>query len=331
LRRLAAALCLIATAAPAHADPTFVDKLRAAIRAHSTPAIVVQPPVLVPPVPVKRAWKLAKVATLDLGAPLAALTAGDADGDGKAELYAVTPRELLAIGILDGKPRILAPAPFGCDAARLAPRDCLASVLVDGGSVIAAASPWASARRASWKSGAFNVVPADAGFPQCPGEVAPLAPGRNYFGDAATGHYGARCTNAFVDPQGRPLRVRGVLSLANKLAVTVETCAAGGTACAAPVSYEHAAVGTAFEIADLDRDGTLELLGAGAGAPGDPDALKIVTLGAGDKVAPKLRKAFAAGGVAGIAVGDVDGDGVPDAIVAVRVVGAPRVDLWRVE
>ena len=43
------------------------------------------------------------------------------------------------------------------------------------------------------------------------------------------------------------------------------------------------------------------------------------------------RKVFAAGGIAGIAVGDVDGDGAPETFVAVRVVGAPRVDLWSLE
>ena len=38
-----------------------------------------------------------------------------------------------------------------------------------------------------------------------------------------------------------------------------------------------------------------------------------------------------AGGVAGLAVVDIDGDGVEDVVSAVRLVGSPRVDLWRLE
>ena len=62
-----------------------------------------------------------------------------------------------------------------------------------------------------------------------------------------------------------------------------------------------------------------------------PDVLKIVTLGDDDRKKAKLRKAFSAGGVAGIAVTDLDGNGVQEVLAAVRIVGATRVDVWRVE
>jgi hypothetical protein len=90
--------------------------------------------------------------------------------------------------------------------------------------------------------------------------------------------------------------------------------------------YAFAKVGTAFELADLDRDGKPELVYASASAPGEPDEVRAVTLGEDDKKT-KWKKAFTAGGVAGIAVGDFDG--APAVIAAVRLVGSTRVDFWR--
>jgi hypothetical protein len=66
---------------------------------------------------------------------------------------------------------------------------------------------------------------------------------------------------------------------------------------------------------------------SGAGAPGDPDAVKVIALGTDDKKG-LFRYRFN-GGVAGIAVIDSDGDGAMEVIAAVRLVGATRVDLWR--
>jgi hypothetical protein len=334
IRPLASVVCLAAlgVAVPAAAsdvpEPTFIAKLRAAIHARIDAAIAASPPPVVPPRPVKLGWKLTKIGTLDLGAPLAALAAGDADGDGKAELYAVTRDELIAIAIVDGKPKVTGRIGFAHGPAPAPPRDVVASVVVDGATVRAAASPWLHGVNASWQGGVLVGAQAEPGFPQCPGETLRLTPGRNYFGDT----YGVRCASGFVDAEGHPLRARATLSVANKLEITVERCVTfAGLGCKPQDTYEHGGIGTAFAVADLDRDGTLELVAAGAGAPGDPDALRVVALGATDKARPKLRKAFTAGGISGIAVGDVDGNGVADAIAAVRVIGAPRVDLWRLE
>jgi hypothetical protein len=94
--------------------------------------------------------------------------------------------------------------------------------------------------------------------------------------------------------------------------------------------HEYSGIGTAFAVADVDRDGTPELVSSAAGPPGDPDTLRVLSLG-DDEKKPRLKKAFTAGGIVGIAVGDFDGNGAPEAVIAVRIVGATRVDLWRLE
>lgn len=339
MNRLAACLVCVATALPATADAadpvaelptTFLGRLLADIHARVDAHVIARPPKLVPPKPVKLGWNLTKLASLDLGAPLVTLTAADLDGDGKGELYAVTPREVIAIAVDRTKVRELGRVAFAGDANPTPPRDVVATAVADGNVLVATVSGFKQGLRVSWQSGALTAAPADAGFVQCAGEILQLAPGRNYFGDAATGTYATRCTRNLVDSDGYPLRARAVLSLANKLDIAVERCAATNLGCQPTARHEYANAGIAFEVADVDRDGKPELLYAGAGPPGDADALKIVTLGDDEKKA-KLRKAFTAGGVAGIAVTDLDGNGTPDAVAAVRLVGVPRVDLWRLE
>jgi hypothetical protein len=203
-----------------------------------------------------------------------------------------------------------------------APRDVVGTAIVDGQAVIAAVSSWARELRVSWHAKSLRADVGELAFAVCPGDRAQLVPGRNFF---AGNVFGVRCRE-LVDVGGYPQRARAELSTAGKLSILLQNCDSGG--CRDAGRYDYPRVGVAFELADVDRDGTPEVIFAGAGAPGDPDELRVVTLGDDEKHA-KLKKTFPAGGVAGIAVGDVDGDGALDVIVAVRLVGATRVDLWR--
>ena len=56
-------------------------------------------------------------------------------------------------------------------------------------------------------------------------------------------------------------------------------------------------------------------------APGDPDGVKVISVG-GDEKKPLFKKNFN-GGVVGIAVVE------STIVIAVRLAGASRVDLWR--
>lgn len=312
---LLAVIALVVAPGAARADDYFT-RLTAAVHGGLDQLLAARPPQLVPPVPIKVTWKAARLGSLDLGAPLVAMTAGDVDGDGKSELYAVTARDVVAIEVAGGRAKELARVPFTGEPAAQRPRDAVGTaIIVDGGTgaareVVAASSAWANELRVTWNHKTLVARPGDPGFLVCPGERLALVPGRDHFGDVAAPVYGVRCAQ-LVDPQGRPLRVRAQLT-GTRLDVT-----------AGERAYAYKDYGAAFELADVDHDGRPEVIVTGAGAPGDRDAVKVIALGGDDKKGV-FRKAFA-GGVAAIAV--VDGS----VVVAVRLPGARRVDLWRLD
>jgi hypothetical protein len=294
-------------------------------------------PRLVPPVPVAVAWRPQKLTPpLDLGAPVVALTAADLDGDGKAELYAVTAREVIAIGYSDRRVKELGRVAFVGERMVPESRDVVGSAIASGKVILASSSSFAHALRVSWRGKTLVADAGEPGFELCAGEHVQLATGRNYFGDAQNATYGVRCRDDLVEADGHPLHVRAQLSVAGKLDVNVDRCAptapgAPSSHCVHTASYTFTHVGVGFDIADLDRDGRPEVVFAGASAPGDPDDqehLRVVTLGDEEKKT-KLKKTFIAEGIAGIVVADLDGDGKPEVIAALRLVGSGRTDIWR--
>ena len=309
------AVLAVLVASSARADDGFLHDLAHAARTKVDAAAAAHAPAIVPPKRIDVHYAAKRIGSIDLGAPVLALVAADLDGDHKAELYAVTAREVIAIGVA---PRVheLGRGAFSGEPAVPRPRDDVGAAIVEGGAVIASSSRWTRTLRITWQAGALHFDASDPAFALCPGEHAQLAPGRNYFGTGATAYFGVRCAE-LVDGKGAPLHARAELSTANKLAVA-----------AGELHGEYPNVGVAFDVADLDRDGTPEVIFAAAGAPGDPDIVRIVALGEGIKH-EKLKKTFPAGGVAAIAVGDLDGDGALDVIAAVRLYGAPKVELWR--
>jgi hypothetical protein len=331
---MAAALGVAFGLAPArvHADDAYLAHLAQTVRARLTEIAIAKAPKLVPPVPVAVRWKVAKVGTIELGAPLVALVAGELDGDPRAgELYAVTSNEVIAIGFRQGRLVVRGRVAFTGERAVPAVRDPVGTAVIEGGELVAATSAWAGELRVAWTgTGASKTLvarPGGPGFLVCPGERAQLVPGRNYF---ATGAYAVRCRNDLVDRKGYPLRVRADLSTANKLAVVVQRCGVGGVACEETARVEYSKIGVAFEIADVDRDGTPELIVSGASAPGERDSVKVIALGGDERKA--LFAAPFAGGVAGIAAVDGDDpDDVAEVVVAVRFPSSTRVDFWRLD
>jgi hypothetical protein len=343
LKRVAAALAVVAAgaslarsgfaespAAPARSDH-FLHDLVAELRA-KLDDIAARTPKLVPPVPVVVTWKPQRVASIDLGAPLLALVGGE-----RGVLWAVTSKDVIAFATA---PRVaeIARAPFAGEPATLHSRDPVGAAIVDGSSssvIIASASPWPVGMRVKLDNGRLVTSPADAQFTLCGGKVkAQLIAGRNYFDDPDGGYLEMACADV-VDATGASERVTGKLHVTarDKLAVTLARCAgagAGAGTCSDVSTVQYADVGTAIAIADVDRDGTPELAFASAAAPGDADAVTVVSLGDDSKHA-KLHKAFIAGGIAAIAVIDGDPARARELYVAVRLAGSTRVDLWRLD
>jgi len=336
----------LAWSAPAHADEGYLARLARAVRTRLADAADAHVVKLVPPVPIALRWKLQKLGSLDLGAPLVALAAADLDGDGKAELYCVTSREVIAVGFA-GKPRELGRVAFTGEPAVPASRDVVGTAVVDGiappsggadgrghasavggTAVIAGVSAWAKDLRVEWRGKTLTAKHGPGGFLVC-GDRLQLAPGRNHFRDGAAALFGARCRTDLTDAAGAPLRVRGELSTAGVLEVDVATCAASGEDCKSTARYQVKDVGVAFDIADVDRDGTPDVVVSSASAPGDADAVRVIELG-NTSGKSTFKKTFN-GGVAGVAVADGDGDGVAEVIAVVRLAGATRVDLWRLD
>ncbi|MDB4953183.1 MAG: repeat protein [Myxococcales bacterium] len=332
MKRFAAAIALVAIGAPARAedaaespkgDDGLLHQLASDVRAQLDAAGRAHAPK--PPVPIAVKWKPLRIDTLDLGAPVAALVAGDLDHDGKSELYAVTAREVIALVLAGGRAKELGRVTFDGEPAVPASRDLVGAAVIDGDAVLASVSTYAHGTRASWQGKTLVGARGEAGFALCAGEHEALAAGRNYFGDAKTGFYGVRCRRDLIDPAGRPLHVRAVLELTGKLDVAVESCAAEPCVTS---HFEYPNVGFAFEIADVDHDGKPELIYSAANAPGDTDVVKVVTIG-GDEKRPLFKRKFDGEGIAGIAVIAVDGG--EEILVVSRQFGSSRLNLWRLD
>lgn len=306
----------------------YVAKLASQVRVRLGELAAARAPKLVPPVPIAVKWKAQKLASVELGAPLVALVAGDLDGDKKSELYAVTARHVIAFAARGSRLVELARVPFTGDRQVPAPRDAVGTAVIEGRELIAAVSGYASELRVSWqvqqKKPVLVAQLGGPGFLVCSGERAQLVPGKNHFTSNA---YAVRCAANLVDRTGLPLRVRAELGMTGRLAVALESCAVRGGPCKMIGGHDFSNIGVAFELADVDRDGTPDLIASSAAAPGDPDAVKVQSFG-GDPKKPLYKKKFN-GGVAGIATMDADADGAVEVIAAVRLAGATVIDLWR--
>lgn len=261
------------------------------------------------------------------------------------------------------KIRELARLAFPGAPAAIRPRDPVATVAVDAaaGELMAGSSSYARSVRARWQRGALVVLEELDGLPLCAHQRGQLVAGRNYFLELATSSsssassttsggdarepalgaqwrkdpaagkdkgesfYGQRCRDELPLADGGRARAVARLPVDGPLKVMVQPRCDGGAGCP-PRHFELPGVGVAFDVGDVDRDGRIDVAYAGAGAPGDPDAVRVVPVT--DPRRTLFRRAFT-GGVAAVALVDLDGDGAAEVIAAVRLPGSPRVDLWR--
>ncbi len=291
---------------------TFVvgSKLDADLRAYlAAPAAVV--PAVAPVAPARpRKLAFRAVGSIDL----LDLAAADLDGDGKAELVALTPDDVAVLTLGPDGARMTARAPLEGPPPVPRPRTPVGALVVadlDGRrAIVVHSSAHAAGGIFTFAGGTLSRAGDEKAFPVCgdAGKVTTvdLVPGLALFGKERS--VATRCGAGLV----AVLDTQGVLHLWKPDAKT-------------PYAQVPAS-GTAFAIADLDGDGKPELVTAAFRAPGGADAFTIYSLAEG---APRVfRKGpTTPAGIVAVTTGDLDGDGAPDVVGASRGAGT-QVDLW---
>lgn len=195
-----------------------------------------------------------------------------------------------------------------------------------GEGVLRAEAPQAGATGATGAAGATGSTSAPSATQLAAAEWRKGGKDGGKDGGKEQGFYGQRCREDAVLSDGARARAVARLPVEGGLRVTVLARGEAGRAALPAMNYEVSGVGVAFDVGDVDRDGRIDVAYAGAGAPGDPDAVRVVPVS--DPRRTLFRRAFT-GGVAAVALVDLDGDGAHEVIAAVRLPGSPRVDLWR--
>lgn len=187
--------------APAHAQPQTpgpesraqtLQRLLGALTTHLTQATRALVGTQTPPQPVAVRWQARRISSVDLGAPLLALESADLDGDRRAEIIALTTRELV---IVERESRrkltVRARASLPPELPALTPRAPVGTMTVadsDGDGRLEVSARSSSRARGGvyqYRAGALVEVARIAGFPLCGDAFAELEPGRNYFAKAA--------------------------------------------------------------------------------------------------------------------------------------------------
>lgn len=287
-----------------------------------------------PPQPVAVTWKKRRLGRVDLGAPLLDLVSRDLDGDSKDELIAVTTthiavlrktghrkvEEVARVALPDKPAPIRSRAPVGTvEVAR-------------DGRILARASDQAEGVIARFDGKQLTIEGSLARWPLCEDGSAELVPGRSQFDDGTVtwevddshrsidqDFLSASCGHELVDPAGNAIEMFGFVDIDDKLVVRCHSDR--GTCAQSEVVYDR--VGYAFEIADIDNDGSPEVITT-SNKPYAGTSDNVYVRGA-DKT---LYSRGFGGGVVAVTAGDVDADGVREVIAVVRLPGATQVNLW---
>ncbi len=259
-----------------------------------------------------------------------ALAVGDPAGDGGAPaILTVTSAEAI---LLSARGTRLAAIPLDASARRPIRDPAAAAAIGDfgGGRIALQLAGEPQGRIISFAAGRLEPVAAIAAAPLLASEAGRLfgafVPGKGVLTDILT---------PFVDPDARPRSQREWIAVAaapRDGPIAFAALGPGGrlelfgkelSPAGAPVE----GVGAGFALADLDGDGTAEVV-ASASVPGATERVRVIAPRAAVPVA--FESSRVPGAILAGAAGDLTGDGVDDAVLGSVVAGedgAPATDL----
>jgi hypothetical protein len=249
-----------------------------------------------------------------------ALAVGDLEAPGRPAIVAVTP-ERVAVLAPDASPVAARRAVAGQAAPVRDPAAALAVGDFGGGRIAMQRAGAPRGEVLALRGGTLEPAGTLDAAPLCAGGAGPLfgafAPGTGVFADLLS---------PLVDPAARPRSARLLYGASAAPGGGPVAYAVLGTDLAlalldpalAPVAGGAAApalsTGSGFALADLDGDGTAELV-ASSPTPGAPDRIRVLAPLA--RAPLLLESAPVEGAILAAAGGDLTGDGVDDAVVAV--------------
>jgi hypothetical protein len=283
-------------------------------------------------------WRKRKLGSLELASPLLAIKASDLDGDHRAELVLLTTTQVIVAALRpERRLEVIAEAQLPATPPAVRSRDPVGVLSIEGDEVRARTSEQAEGVAFVLQNRVLVERRRFKGFPLCGSASVELATGRNYFDgesirwngvrehEVPPRFYAALCQNGLRDADGFEMELFAAVDVERVLAVS---CTRKGAACRAGPAQDknYEGVGYAFEVADIDSDGHPEVITSKGQAPGDSDQVTVYSRQRKETKAV-LRESFQ-GGVVGLTSGDLDGNGAPEVLAAVRLVGSNRVDVW---
>lgn len=283
----------------------------------------------------------AETSPVPMDGAILALSSGDLDGDGRAELLVLQPRALLVLKY-KGPRRgftLAYQVPLSGAPAPTRPRRAMGTLLAldrDGDrkpEVLLRSSEMAQGEELALTDGALASRGHLEGYPLAVTDGAlltcPARPGQDLL-DGAVAVWRTRDkepapvtglpTSFYTLKQARATSAQGPTPVFQAVvdgSGTLRLKDMAATPAAAELSLKG--VGVALHLVDLTDDGSLEVITTGGGDPGVEDLLRIHRIKQGKLTGPLWSSAGLPGAITALSHGDLDGDGKLELVAALAI------------